>query len=341
MTKRRWIAVIIAVGLFICSGVFSLLAPAPTEEETSLDGLNALLYGSNELQERTLMTGDTSERILRLSLDGTIMDSSDGLFSTETYDHQLFLEELRAAQEDPTIKGILFEVNSPGGGVYESAEIAREMKKIKEIGIPVYVSMKNTAASGGYYISAGADKIFATEETVTGSIGVIMSGLNYSGLLDKLGIEDSTYKSGALKDMGSSTRPATDEDKKVLQTYVDNAYSRFVSIVAQGRGMSEDAVRKIADGRIYDGQQAVENGLVDAIGFPEDALAELQADQNLEDAEIFEYGIGSTGFASTWLGAKLAEFQGLKATESSRLLQVVESLGTADAPQPLYYYGGE
>jgi protease-4 len=341
MTKRRWIAVIIAAGLFICSGVFSLLAPAPAEEETSLDGLNALLYGSNELQERTLMTGDTSERILRLSLDGTIMDSSDGLFSTETYDHQLFLEELRAAQEDPTIKGILFEVNSPGGGVYESAEIAREMKKIKEIGIPVYVSMKNTAASGGYYISAGADKIFATEETVTGSIGVIMSGLNYSGLLDKLGIEDSTYKSGALKDMGSSTRPATDEDKKVLQTYVDNAYSRFVSIVAQGRGMSEDAVRKIADGRIYDGQQAVENGLVDAIGFPEDALAELQADQNLEDAEIFEYGIGSTGFASTWLGAKLAEFQGLKATESSRLLQVVESLGTADAPQPLYYYGGE
>jgi protease-4 len=105
MNKRRWIAVIIAAGLFICSGVFSLLAPAPTDEETSLDGLNALLYGSNELQEHTLMSGDTSKRILRLSLDGTIMDSSDGLFSTETYDHQLFLEELRAVQEDPTIKG--------------------------------------------------------------------------------------------------------------------------------------------------------------------------------------------------------------------------------------------
>lgn len=232
-------------------------------------------------------------------------------------------------------------MNSPGGGVYESAEIAREMKKIKEIGIPVYVSMKNTAASGGYYVSAGADKIFATDETVTGSIGVIMSGLNYSGLLDKLGIEDSTYKSGALKDMGSSTRAATDEDKKVLQTYVDNAYGRFVSIVADGRGMSEEAVRKIADGRIYDGQQAVENGLVDEIGFPEDAFAALEADQGLEDAEIFEYGVGSTGFASTWLGSKLAEFQGLKASESSRLLQVVESLGTMDAPKPLYYYGGE
>lgn len=341
MNKRRWVAVAIAIGLFACSGVFALMAP-PANEESSLDGLNALLYGSNELEEHQIAAGDSNNRILRLTLEGTIANTSGGgLFSTEGYDHQLFLEELRAAQEDPTIKGILFEVNSPGGGVYESAEITREMKKIKEIGIPVYVSMKNTAASGGYYVSAGADKIFATDETVTGSIGVIMSGLNYSGLLDKLGIEDSTYKSGDLKDMGSSTRAATDEDKKVLQTYVDNAYGRFVSIVAEGRGMSEEAVRKIADGRIYDGQQAVENGLVDEIGFPEDAFAALEADQGLEDAEIFEYGVGSTGFASTWLGSKLAEFQGLKASESSRLLQVVESLGTMDAPKPLYYYGGE
>ena len=224
---------------------FALMAP-PANEESSLDGLNALLYGSNELEEHQIAAGDSNNRILRLTLEGTIANTSGGgLFSTEGYDHQLFLEELRAAQEDPTIKGILFEVNSPGGGVYESAEITREMKKIKEIGIPVYVSMKNTAASGGYYVSAGADKIFATDETVTGSIGVIMSGLNYSGLLDKLGIEDSTYKSGDLKDMGSSTRAATDEDKKVLQTYVDNAYGRFVSIVAEGRGMSEEAVRKL------------------------------------------------------------------------------------------------
>ena len=179
MNKRRWVAVAIAIGLFVCSGVFALMAP-PANEESSLDGLNALLYGSNELEEHQIAAGDSNNRILRLTLEGTIANTSGGgLFSSEGYDHQLFLEELRAAQEDPTIKGILFEVNSPGGGVYESAEIAREMKKIKEIGIPVYVSMKNTAASGGYYVSAGADKIFATDETVTGSIGVIMSGLNY------------------------------------------------------------------------------------------------------------------------------------------------------------------
>ena len=233
------------------------------------------------------------------------------------------------------------EVNTPGGGVYESAEIARELAKIKELGIPMYVSMKNMAASGGYYISAGADKIFATDETITGSIGVIMSGLNYAGLFEKLGIEDNTYKSGALKDVGSSTREPTEADKEVLQTYVDNAYGRFVKIVAEGRGMTEEAVRKIADGRIYDGQQAVSVGLVDEIGFPEDTLAAMQADLGLEDAEIFSYDVSSTGFASTWLGSSLAELQGLKESNTERVIQLMESLGTSDAPKPLYYYGGE
>ena len=141
------------------------------------------------------------------------------------------------------------------------------------------------AASGGYYISAQADKIFATEETVTGSIGVIMSGLNYSGLLEKLGVEDTTVKSGALKDMGSGTRPETKEEEAVLQAYIDSAYSRFVAIVSEGRNKSEEEVKKIADGRIYDGVQAKEVGLVDELGFPEDALKAMRKEQQLEDAE--------------------------------------------------------
>ena len=343
MNKRRWIAAAIAAGLFICSGVFSVIINRPEQEETqTLQGLNALFYGSNAIEETTLVAGDQDNRIVRLSLEGTIASrSSGGLFTTESYDHQRFLEELRMIQGDPTIGGILMEVNTPGGGVYESAEIARELAKIKELGIPMYVSMKNMAASGGYYISAGADKIFATDETITGSIGVIMSGLNYAGLFEKLGIEDNTYKSGALKDVGSSTREPTEADKEVLQTYVDNAYGRFVKIVAEGRGMTEEAVRKIADGRIYDGQQAVSVGLVDEIGFPEDTLAAMQAELGLEDAEIFSYDVSSTGFASTWLGSSLAELQGLKESNTERVIQLMESLGTSDAPKPLYYYGGE
>ncbi|WP_368252108.1 signal peptide peptidase SppA [Enterococcus sp. 2201sp1_2201st1_B8_2201SCRN_220225] len=340
MNQRRWVALAIAAGLLIFSGMTQRVTQVPDEDE--LKGINELLYGNHELEKTVIEEGSESQQILKLSVDGTIADTgSSSLFASETYDHQRFLEELDEAANDDQIKGILLEVNSPGGGVYESAEIAKKMAAIKEAGIPLYVSMKQMAASGGYYISAAADKIFASEETVTGSIGVIMSGTNYAGLFEKLGIEDTTVKSGALKDIGSSTREPTAEDKAVLQAYVDSAFSRFVKTVANGRKMSEEAVRTLADGRIYDGAQAKENGLIDEIGFPEDALAALKADQNLENAQVVEYQVNATSFASSWLGVKLAEAQGLKQTENSRLVNLVESLGTPESPKPLYYYGGE
>lgn len=340
MNQRRWVALAIAVGLLLFSGITQRVNNQAQEEQ--LTGINELLYGSNDLEKTVVEEGNSNQQILKLSVEGTIADSgSSSLFSSDTYDHQLFLEELEAAASDPEIKGILLEVNSPGGGVYESAEIAKKMAAIKEAGIPVYVSMKQTAASGGYYISAAADKIFASEETVTGSIGVIMSGTNYAGLFEKLGIEDTTVKSGALKDIGSSTREPTEADKEVLQAYVDSAFGRFVKVVAKGREMPEETVRKLADGRIYDGAQAKENGLVDEIGFPEDALAALKTEQDLSQAQVVSYQVSSTGFASSWLGVKLAEAQGLKLSESSRLVNLVESLGTPESPKPLYYYGGE
>lgn len=340
MNQRRWVALAIAVGLLLFSGITQRVNNQAQEEQ--LTGINELLYGSNDLEKTVVEEGNSNQQILKLSVEGTIADSgSSSLFSSDTYDHQLFLEELEAAASDPEIKGILLEVNSPGGGVYESAEIAKKMAAIKEAGIPVYVSMKQMAASGGYYISAAADKIFASEETVTGSIGVIMSGTNYAGLFEKLGIEDITVKSGALKDIGSSTREPTEADKEVLQAYVDSAFGRFVKVVAKGREMPEETVRKLADGRIYDGAQAKENGLVDEIGFPEDALAALKTEQDLSQAQVVSYQVSSTGFASSWLGVKLAEAQGLKLSESSRLVNLVESLGTPESPKPLYYYGGE
>lgn len=343
MNKRRWTAVAIAVGLFVFSMMAGSISARNAEENAKmLEGLNAMLYGSNQLTENIVEEGDADQKIVKLSVDGTIANSGSGsLFSTETYNHLDFLEQLKAIQDDSTVKGVLLEVNSPGGGVYESAEIQKEMQKIKEKKIPVYVSMKNMAASGGYYISAGADKIYATNETLTGSIGVIMSGINYTGLFEKLGISDMTYKSGALKDMGSAQREPTEAEKKVFQAYIDSAYGRFVKIVAEGRGMTEEEVKKIADGRIYDGTQAKANHLIDEIGFPEDALNALKKDQSLTGAQVIEYSNDVTGFASSWLGSKFAEVQGIKPSETNRVLSLVESIGTPEAPKPLYYYGGE
>ena len=342
MNKKRWIAVLIAAGLLVISLVSSSLT-TKEKEETQMTGLNSLLYGSDELTPTVLEDGDSTEKIVKLTVDGTIASGgSSGLFASEGYNHENFMEQLKAIQEDKSVKGIFLEVNSPGGGVYESAEIAKTLKDIRtDRKIPMYVSMKNTAASGGYYISAQADKIFATDETVTGSIGVIMSGLNYSGLLEKLGVEDTTVKSGALKDMGSSTRPPTKEDQEVLQAYINSAYNRFVKVVSEGRHKTESEVKQIADGRIYDGAQAKEIGLVDEIAYPEDALKAMRKEQKLENAQLVEYSASSTGFANTWLGSKLAQFQGLKASETNHILTLLENLGTAESPKAMYYYGGE
>lgn len=340
MNRRRWIAVFIAAGLFIFATVASFMAEDPEEE--TLSGMDAVLFGSNEVKENIVEEGEDDQRIVQLSVDGTIANTGENsFFSGEGYNHQFFLEQLKEVQEDSSVSAVLLEVNTPGGGVYESAEIAKEIEAIQADNIPIYVSMKNMGASGGYYISASADKIFATSETLTGSIGVIMSGINFSELMENLGIEDQTYKSGPLKDMGSAVREPSEEDEQVMQEYVDNSYDRFVEVVANGRDMPEDQVREIADGRIYDGQQAEDNDLIDEIGFPEDALAALKEDEQLQNAQVFEYDVATTGFDRTWLGSKIAQTKGIKQSDTDRMLNVIDRIGTPEAPKPMYYYGGE
>lgn len=336
MTSKRWIAIGIALGLFL------LWVLAPTaKDEVSVEEL----LGSTGMTEKVIsQRGD--EKIALLEIDGTIAASTgESLFSTAGYDHNFFMAQLDEIANDESVKGILLEVNSPGGGVYESAEIARAIKAIqKEREIPFYVSMKNMAASGGYYVSASADKIYAADETMTGSIGVIMSGLNISGLMDKLGISDETVKSGDLKDVGSTTRKWTEKDRRVLQEMIDSSYGRFVDIVAEGRHMSEEKVREIADGRIYDGVQAKANGLVDELGFPEEAMAALQNENQLKNATIIQYQLPRSfadSFTSSWLGTKVQGFFGQKESQADALSKVVNSFSSEEAPRMMYLYGGE
>ncbi|MDU5334787.1 signal peptide peptidase SppA [Enterococcus sp.] len=342
MNKRRWVAVVIAVVLLIFSVISSTIS-RKNERSKELSQVNELLYGTDEPQEKTEEAGSSTEKIAKLVVEGTIVDDgTSGLFSTDSYNHSSFMKQLAKIKNDSTIKGILLEINSPGGSVYETAEVTRALKEIqKDKKIPIYASMESQAASGGYYIAANSDRIFATEDTMTGSIGVIMSSMNYSGLMEKLGITDATIKSGALKDIGSSSRPQTKEDKEVLQAFVDSMYGRFVKVVAEGRDMDEAAVRKLADGRIYDGAQALQNGLVDDIGFPDQALQALRKDKGLSDAKVISYTSGSTNFMNTWFGNSLAELQGIKPSQEELVRNIVESVGTPQAPKAMYLYGGE
>lgn len=342
MNKRRWVAIIIAVVLLVFSIVSSSITQK-SENEKQMGQINELLYGNDDVQEQVEEAGTSNQKIVKLVVEGTIVDDgTSGLFSSGGYNHESFMKQLAAIKADPQVKGILLEINSPGGSVYETAEITRALKDIqKDKKIPIYATMESQAASGGYYIAASSDKIFATEDTMTGSIGVIMSSMNYSGLMEKLGIADSTIKSGALKDIGSSSRPQTEKDKEVLQAFVDSMYGRFVKVVAEGRKMNETDVRKLADGRIYDGAQAVDNGLVDEIGYPDQALQALKKDKKLSDAQVVTYTTGATNFINTWLGSSLAEFQGIKPSQEDLVKKIVESVGTPQAPKAMYLYGGE
>ena len=177
--------------------------------------------------------------------------------------------DLRRAERDASVKAVVLRINSPGGSDVASNEI---YKSLKDLTKPVVVSMGETAASGGYYIACATKWIVANPDTLTGSIGVISEFPNAEELLNKLGVQIIVIKSGPNKDIGSYSRPMTDDEKKLWQAVIDQAYDGFVQIVAEGRNLPEDKVRQIADGRVYTGKQAKELGLVDQLGYLDDAI---------------------------------------------------------------------
>jgi protease IV len=179
---------------------------------------------------------------------------------------------LKKYEKDDDVKAIVLRVDSPGGAVAPSQEIHDAIKRIKGKK-KVVVSMGGLAASGGYYISAPADRIFAEPGTLTGSIGVIFMHFNVRGLLEWARVEETTLKSGKYKDTLSPFRPLHETDREEIQSISDDVYTQFVQAVAQGRGIPEARVREIAEGRIYTGKRAKELKLVDELGGLDDAIA--------------------------------------------------------------------
>lgn len=174
------------------------------------------------------------------------------------------VEDLKAFEHDESVKAIVLRVDSPGGGVGPAQEIYAAVKALKIK--PVIISMGSVAASGGYYIAAPAAHVFANPGTITGSIGVIMEFPDIANLLEKIGLQRRVIKSGQFKDIGSPVREMTPEEQELLQELIDDVYMQFVEAVASGRNMEIDAVKALADGRIFSGRQAKELGLVDELG---------------------------------------------------------------------------
>jgi protease-4 len=204
-------------------------------------------------------------RVAIVEVDGIISDSPFGASRDKVLKA---LEEVKQM----SARAAVVRINSPGGTVGTSQEIHLAIKNLRERGIPVVAALSDVAASGGISIAVAADKIVANAGTVTGSIGVILKANNLRALYQKIGVEEEVIKSGPYKDIVSTFRPLTDEERALLQEVIDDTYEQFVNAIARGRNLTAENVRSFADGRIFTGQQAKELGLVDEIGGLERAV---------------------------------------------------------------------
>ena len=220
-----------------------------------------------------LLAGLACSDLLRSEPDFTPFEDGIGYLEIEgtIADSRAAVRDIKYLEHHRQVRALLVRVESPGGGVTASHEIYSELARVRDDGMPLVVSMGTLAASGGYYVSLPADVIFANPGTLTGSIGVIMEFPMVEGLMDKLGLDVEVIKSRTHKDIGSPFRPMTDADRELLQDVVIDVYDQFVGLVVEERGLGEDEVRAIADGRILTGRQARELGLVDTLGTLEDA----------------------------------------------------------------------
>lgn len=282
-----WVLTFIAFFFFLSSVILTLTLIG------SFAAWRVLVPGDRTLKEEYLeetVEGSGEKKIVLIPIQGIIRSESMAFLPDESAVVEVFKKQLEHIKKDARVEALLLRIDSPGGGITASDIIYNEIIKYKEeTKKKVVACMGDVAASGGYYISVGADKIVAHPTTVTGSIGVIMPLINVSGLIQRYGIEDKSITSGAMKDIGSPTRPMRPEEEAVLKEIIQEMYNRFVAVISRGRNMDIEDVKRLADGRIYTAQQAQEKGLVDQVGYISDAIKLTKELAGLKEARVIKY----------------------------------------------------
>jgi protease-4 len=279
--------------------------------------------------------GIMENKVAVISLSGPVQTGSSGLFfGGSVISPEFVRSQLKRAKDDAAVKAIVIQVESPGGSAAASQAIMEEIEKVEK---PIVVSFGDLAASGGYYISAKADKIVALPATLTGSIGVISEMPNLKGLFEKLGIKMEVFTAGKHKDMYAGLRELTPEEKVIMQEMTDQLYDQFVQVVAEGRNLSEEKVRELATGQLYTGVQAKELGLVDELGGLSTAIDLAASLAGIEKPEVEYYKPEASSLLDTLLGMGLQKLRSVIQVQSlgAEGILLLESLSNP-YPQPEY-----
>ena len=256
--------------------------------------LDAGSFGRVSSMDEVLVSGSgDGPKIAMIEIAGVISEASP----TGTLGMQRpsmvarFREALTLASDDDDVEGLLLRIRSPGGTVTASETLNHLIRRFKdETGRPVVAYLEGLATSGGYYTAVASDEVVAHPAAITGSIGVIMAGVNVSGLMERLGVADQTFTSGAFKDSGSPLREMRPDEREYLQEVIDELHAQFRAAVDTGRpGLDAEAIASMADGRIYTADRALGLGLIDSLGHMEDAVQALEKRAEISEASVVMY----------------------------------------------------
>jgi protease-4 len=236
--------------------------------------------------EQVVERGEGSKKVVIVAVNGIIQSGPVNIGAST----EMMKRILKQIADDENVAAVVLDMNTPGGEVTATDEIYHEIQKIrKDRNIPFVTCMRSVAASGGYYLAAGTDHIVANRLTLTGSIGVLMGGYNYHGLFEKIGVKSELYTSGKQKDMLNMARPRGAAESAYIQAMVDEMFHEFATIVSEGRNLSIDEISGF-EAAIFSGKEAKEVGLVDQLGYLEDAIAKAAELADLEDPPVIRYG---------------------------------------------------
>ncbi len=233
-----------------------------------------------------------SDKIAVIDVDGILMNARDtGLFGTQENPVSEFVEKINYAQADMSVKAVILRINSPGGGVTASDIMHNRVMQFRAARkIPVISIIEDVGASGGYYVACAGESILAHPTSITGSIGVIAQTFSLAGTMKLLGVEAKAITTGKYKEMGSPLKPLDQDDQAIIQGLFDQYYARFLKVVSAGRpGLTADKIKTLADGRVYSGDQAKANGLVDSLGYMEDAVTLAKSKAGIQRCQVIMY----------------------------------------------------